>query len=193
MATLQYRDDELLRDARLRYWQANGFGDDGGYSKKWEVLKLGPLPFPIPNGAARRDAIRYHDLNHVITGYDTDLQGETEIAAWELASGCGNKWAAWLLNLQALLMCPAWPKRTLRAWARGRRSKSLYSDGFSEATLDQTVGELRERLDIPPAETEPNSADRITLAATITACLAVNVSLVGLGVAGVIYALQELV
>jgi len=192
MTTLRYRDDETLREARLRYWRANGFGDDGGYSKKWEVLKIGPLPFPIPNGAARKDAIRYHDLNHVITGYDTDLSGETEIAAWEVASGCGTKWVAWLLNLQALLMSPAWPKRTLRAWARGRRSKNLYSDGFTEETLDQTVGELRDRLNVPPPETEPEASDRVSLVATVTATILVNLLLIAAGITGILYAVQKL-
>ncbi|MBN94135.1 MAG: hypothetical protein CL928_08690 [Deltaproteobacteria bacterium] len=169
MAKLSYDDSELLRDARLRYWRANGFGDDGGYNKKWEVVKLGPIPFPVRNVDARKDAIRYHDLNHLITGYDTDLTGETEIAAWEIASGCGTKWVAWLLNLQAILISPLWARRALQAWARGRRSKSLYSEPFDDTILNMTVGELREKLDLAPVQNRPNSVDLLTFITCLTA------------------------
>jgi hypothetical protein len=31
--------------------------------------------------------------------YETDLPGEAEIAAWEIASGCARYQAAWILNL----------------------------------------------------------------------------------------------
>jgi ubiquinone biosynthesis protein Coq4 len=98
LTTLTYDDDETLGHARARYWEANGFGDDGGYSKTWEIVKLGPVPIPIRNIEARKEAIRFHDLHHVVTGYDTDFTGEAEISAWELAAGCSDKWVAWLLG-----------------------------------------------------------------------------------------------
>jgi len=192
MTKLNYSDNESLRDARLRYWRANGFGDDGGYNKKWEIVKLGPLPFPVRNIDARKDAIRYHDLNHLITGYGTDLTGEIEIAAWEVASGCGNKWVAWVLNLQALLVSPLWPRRTLRAWARGRRSKSFYSDEFNDATLDLTVGELRQRLELAPVQDNPNLVDRITLLACVTASLAAHLALLCASLGGLWWCIQHL-
>jgi hypothetical protein len=53
--------DVTLREARARYFQANGIDDD---------------------------ALPPHDLHHVATGFDTTLVGEAEIGAWELASGC---------------------------------------------------------------------------------------------------------
>jgi len=184
MSKLEYSDDEILRDARLRYWRANDFGDDGGYNKKWEIVKLGPLPFPVRNTEARKDAIRYHDLNHLITGYDTDLTGESEIAAWELASGCGTKWVAWILNLQALLLSPLWPRRALMAWARGRRSKSFYADDFNDATLNMTVGELRQRLELAEVQSQPNAVDLLTFLTCFTASFAAHLALLFAAAAG---------
>ena len=96
-----YDSSLTLRDARALYFENNEFGDDGGYSKRWVKFDLGPIPLAFPNLPSRRRAVRIHDLDHVLTGYNTDLRGETEIAAYEIASGCGNYGAAWFLNLQA--------------------------------------------------------------------------------------------
>ena len=60
------------------------------------------MTLKIPNTEGRRRAVRIHDLHHVVTGYQTDLRGEAEIGAWELASGCLRWPAATVLNLFAL-------------------------------------------------------------------------------------------
>jgi hypothetical protein len=72
----EYPLDSTLRDARRTYFEVNGFGATGGYDDAWVDFKLGPLPFPFPNTKARIRAVQYHDLNHVLTGYDTDTIGE---------------------------------------------------------------------------------------------------------------------
>jgi hypothetical protein len=192
MTTLNYDDSETLLDARLRYFRANGFGDDGGYNKKWEIIKLGPIPVPIRNIKARQDAIRYHDIHHLVTGYDTNLAGESEIGAWEVATGCGTKWVAWTLNMQAMLLAPRWPGRVLRAWARGRRSQSLYKERFGDFTLAMTVGELREKLELAPVDTRPGAVDVVTLAAWFTAILGAHIALLLAGLRGFWWLVQQL-
>lgn len=154
-----YADDMTLRDARARYFEANGFGADGGYGKKWEVIKLGPVPIPIRNVPARVAAIRFHDLHHIVTGYDTSLVGEAEIGAWEIASGCADKWFAWGINLQALLLgLFVGPRALYAAFVRGRYSNSLYAERYDDALLEQTVGEAKRRLKLDrPAPTASGS------------------------------------
>ena len=72
--------------------------------------------------------MKIHDLHHVLTGYQTNLRGESEIAAWELASGCRRMPAAFVLNVFALAIgALIAPRMVLRAWARGRATKNLYS------------------------------------------------------------------
>jgi hypothetical protein len=138
-----YHPDLTMRAARTRYFENNGFGADGGYGAAWVDFKLGPIPFPFPNTPQRIDAVKFHDLHHVLTGYDTDFPGELEISAWEIGAGCKRYAAAWVLNLggmaAGLFTCPG---RVFRAFVRGRRSSTLYGQTF-EPLLDRTVGDLR--------------------------------------------------
>ncbi|HLT28677.1 MAG TPA: hypothetical protein VK013_01440 [Myxococcaceae bacterium] len=139
---------ETMGTALTRYFHDNGFGEDGGYAATWVDFKLGPIPFPLPNSEARRRAVRYHDLHHVLTGYATDLPGEFEISAWEIGAGCRDFHAAWVLNLSGMaggmLRCP---RRTWRAFLRGLDERSAYGRDY-EALLASSVGDVRQELGI---------------------------------------------
>ena len=165
-AMTNYDDALSLREARGRYFEDNAFGEDGGYAAKWVKLQLGPLPFAFPNSAARVRAVRYHDLHHVVTGYGTDLVGEAEIGAWEIASGCAGFVAAWVLNLYALALgfLAGNPGAVWRAFLRGRRTRNLYRDDFSEALLDARLGAVRARLGLETETPVATIADRVTFA-----------------------------
>jgi len=142
-----FSDLTSLQEARAEYFEANGLGEDGGYARRWAKVRLGPVPIWIRNTAGRRAALLPHDLHHVATGYDTTLIGEAEIGAWELASGCGHYYAAWLLNIAAVLIgLPIAPARVWRAFLRGRHSENLYRLGVLPGWPDDTVGGLRQRL-----------------------------------------------
>ncbi len=143
---MRFSDDLSLREARQRFFAATGY-DEAHYDDPWVKLKLGFVPFAIPNTSSRRRAVRYHDLHHILTGYDTHWRGESEISAWELATGCRDLTAAWVINALGLLMgLVIAPRRVLRAFLRGRRSANLYGEPFTEQLLEQRVGTVRERL-----------------------------------------------
>src|SRR5690606_36385457 len=111
-------------------------------------FKLGPIPFPLPNSDARRRAVRYHDLHHVLTGYATDLRGEFEISAWEIGAGCRDFHAAWVLNLSGMAGgALRWPRRTWRAFLRGLDEHSAYGRDY-ETLLASPVETVREELGI---------------------------------------------
>ena len=137
-----------VRDARAEYFARAGFAPDGGYGDRWVRLKAhGRTVFTFPNTAARVRSVRLHDLHHIVTGYDTSWVGEAEIGAWELASGCGRHYPAWVLNAGAVAIgLLLWPRRVLAAFRRGRRSDNLYGGEFAEELLDLEVDELRRRL-----------------------------------------------
>jgi hypothetical protein len=148
MTVSEYAATSTMREARALYFDVNHFGDNGGYDDKWVDFKLGPVPMPFPNTPARVRAVRYHDLHHVLTGYDTNTIGEFEISAWEISAGCKGYVAAWQLNLggmfAGLLVAP---RRTLRAFLRGRHSRTLYGEDL-DALLDSKVAELRSRTGV---------------------------------------------
>lgn len=161
MATAtNYEPMMSVHEARARYFADNAFGDDGGYQDRWVILyKLGPIPLGFPNTAGRIAAVRYHDLHHLATGYDTDIIGESEIAAWELASGCSQFPAAWVLNSLALPVGVLRASgRMQRAFARGCRTRNLYSEPFTDNLLTERLGALRERLGMTQASSEAMTA-----------------------------------
>lgn len=175
---MTYDDALSLRDARGRYFADNAFGDDGGYAKKWVKLQLGPLPFAFPNSAARVRAVKYHDLHHVVTGYDTNVVGEAEIGAWEIGSGCAGFIAAWILNLYAMVLgfLSGAPDAVFRAFVRGRHTKNLYHDEYGEALLDARLGAVRARLDLNRAEPVASAGDRIAFAAWSAVAIALSLA-----------------
>jgi hypothetical protein len=185
--------DLSLAEARARYFRANGFGEDGGYGKRWVELRLGPLPFAFPNTAARVRAVRYHDLHHVVTGYATDVVGEAEIGAWEIASGCAGFVAAWILNLYALTLGLATDAgATFRAFVRGRRTRNLYGLAYDEALLAARVGEVRARLGLDAAPGAATAADRAAFAAWAAASLALAAATLAALPAAILFALAAL-
>jgi hypothetical protein len=140
-------DPSLPLDAALdQYFRENGFSPDA--PERFIRVNLGRLRVPFPNTESRRRVLRRHDLHHIATELDTDLAGESEIAAFELAAGCGRSLAAWFYDLGAFALGLArWPRRVLRAFARGRRSRSLLvHPALGDA---RTVGELRAHLELP--------------------------------------------
>lgn len=151
VGTVIYEGELSLREARQKYFQAWGFSE-GGYEDAWVTLqKIGGIAIGFPNTAARRRAVKLHDLHHVLTGYRADWIGEAEIGAWEVGASCHRHWAAWILNLLAL-QYGLWiaPRKVLRAIARGRRSATLYrSAELDESLLDERVSAIRARLHIP--------------------------------------------
>ncbi len=156
-----------LREARTRYFTDNGFGGaEGNYHERWVKLSLGPIPIAFPNSAARVRAVRYHDLHHVLTGYATTMKGETEIAAWELASGCGSMVAAWVLNLLGMALGLFIDRKALfAAFVRGRHSGNLYDGDELDALLGRPLGEQRARLRLDREPPEATAADRAAFVA----------------------------
>src|ERR1700742_5218950 len=168
--------DETVAGALARYFVENGFGEGGGYDDDWVGLGAGAIGFPFPNSAPRQKAVRYHDLHHLVTGYRTDPAGEFEISAWEVGSGCRDYGAAWHLNLSGmgagLLICP---RRTFRAFRRGRRSRNFYGEDYS-ALLTLSVAEARRECFTDRAAPRTTVADVALFAAAELVGLVVALS-----------------
>lgn len=172
----QCTETATLREARSQYFEDNGLGKDGGYDDAWVDFKIGPVPFPFPNSAARVRAVSYHDLHHVLTGYRTDFPGEMEISAWEIGAGCKDFVVAWQLNLAGMFGGATYmPRRIFRAFVRGRRSRSLYGLPL-EPLLDESVAEARARVGLAEADSaRATAADLAWFSLALSAGLVIAV------------------
>jgi hypothetical protein len=150
-----------LREARARYFAANGLPADGGYHVRWVRAPIGPIPFAFPNTAGRQRVLPAHDLHHVVTSYATDLAGEGELAAWEIASGVRDR-SALQLELRVLGFALArWPRRMWRAFVRGRRCGNLLAAPCeAPAFLARSVASVRQELGLAAAPGPPTRDDR---------------------------------
>ncbi len=151
-----YPDAITMREARERYFARAGFSATTYVERYIEVPFAGRV-VRLPNVKARRDAVRVHDLNHIIGGFGTDWLGEAMAGGFELGMGTGRYWVGWLLNAAVLSMGLARaPRAVVSSFARGRATRAstyrLIPDVTAndyEAVLDGTVGELRARVGAP--------------------------------------------
>lgn len=152
-----------LGEGLLRYFKLYDLGD-GGYTDRWFKIKFfWKFGIILPNISSRVAAVKFHDLHHVLTEYSTGFRGEAEIGAWEIASGCGKYYSAWILNVGSLVYgLIFFPKPVYRAFIRGRQSRNLYHNiEYNPALLSRSVGEIRAELGIPPTGTSPRIKDII--------------------------------
>lgn len=89
---------------------------------------IGPFMIDVPNTAERKRIVVYHDLHHLITGYDNSRIGEGEIGAWELGTGLIKYPLPLFLNIGGMSTGVFYSiRRTYSAFMKGTKHKSLYS------------------------------------------------------------------
>lgn len=157
-------DTKTPRQLLPLFYKQYGLDDDGGQNSRYVKIEFTPRIFIyFPNFDERRRAVLKHDIHHITTGYTSTFKGETEIGAWEIGSNCLRYWAALFLNLHAMAIGILFnPVGVYKAFVRGRRTKNLYADMFSdEAVMDMPVYQLKEELLLNkyPAPQKGNAAD----------------------------------
>jgi hypothetical protein len=167
IASSTAHDATLIRDALTQHYVAHGLPLDGGASNPWFNVRIGPMTIPLPNPPARRRAVVMHDINHIVTGYNTTFsEGEMSIAAFEVGAGCGRLAIVWFINLSLLaLALVVHPRIAFAGFVRGRRSASIYANIEDATTLNEmSVERVRSILRIASADTPPRFSDRVLFA-----------------------------
>ena len=162
--------DQTPRDILSKFYVDNNLDADGGQASSSVKIEItSKFHFYFPNFDARRKAVLRHDIHHLITGYKTNLAGESEISAWEIGSGCKNYWAAFFIDTSGLMVgIPFNFMGVLKAFARGRKTKNLYHNTIPvERAMDTKVSELKKQfqLDVYGKDTKPTFVDFILFAA----------------------------
>lgn len=142
-----------VSDQLENFYQTYNLGDEGGNHLSYVTLEVfGFFNIYIPNWDYRRKAVLRHDIHHLLTGYKSELLGEFEIAAWEIASGCMNYIAAYLLNSGGLLAGMfIYPRPTFKALLKGCRRTNLYQLNIDDKTLkNSTIEELKTMIGLEP-------------------------------------------
>jgi ubiquinone biosynthesis protein Coq4 len=142
-------DNQTPREILSKFYTDNHLEKDGGQSSSFVKIDITPkFHFYFPNFNARKKAVIKHDIHHLLTNYETTVSGESEISAWEIASGCKNYWTAFFIDTSGVMLGISfnfWG--VLKAFSRGRQTKNLYHDQFStDQALDMQINDLRKHL-----------------------------------------------
>jgi hypothetical protein len=156
-----YSNDMTLENALQVYFSKYHF-QNGGYDLTWFKIKLGPVYIPLPNTKARVAAVKIHDIHHLITEYEANLKGEAEISGWELASGCGKYYAAWILNSGSFFYGMFFfPRALFRAFMRGRKARTnfYYNTTYNSDFLNRSLGDMRKIAEPDGEQGESTTSD----------------------------------
>jgi len=140
--------DIKVGEALKKFYEVEHLGRDA-YEQNLNYARFGFLKIPFPNPKQRREIVYLHDINHVLSGYDTSWIGEGEVAGWELASGfprhcwIGYFYAPFTLIIGLMLN----PARVYRAFLQGRRTRnSCFASLPKNQILNMKLGELKAAL-----------------------------------------------
>lgn len=165
-------DDGTMQDAMARFLATQGIAADSGAAQRHWHPGRGLLHIRLPNFGWRKQAIARHDAHHLLTGYPCTPAGEMQMAAWEFAAGRfphagATAFCLPLVGLGAVLL----PRRTFAAFARGRRSTTLYALACPDEVLAAPVTELRARF-APVGPARPTWRDRWAFAQLVAGSFA---------------------
>lgn len=128
------------------FYKKHNYGTEGGIYEKYAWIKFGFFSIPVLNVESRRKNVYLHDINHIVTGYDTTWKGESAISAWEIASGgWKNIYVIWIMALWAIgLGVLFYPVSTLKAFKQGLTMKNAMTCGLTKPEMYQlSVADLR--------------------------------------------------
>ncbi len=111
-------------------------------------VRLGPVPIPLPHPGQ----LHWHDLHHMVLGYEADLTGEMEISAFELRTVPRTLmvWALCVAGVALGLVCA--PRRVIAAWRRGAGARNLYGAGLRlDDVMAWSVDELAAWMRVTPS------------------------------------------
>ncbi|HLP52485.1 MAG TPA: hypothetical protein VK154_16470 [Chitinophagales bacterium] len=158
-----YHPSLTLREALNIFFAKHNLGEEGGLNNNVAYLDMKYFRIPFPNTESRKRALVFHDIHHIVTGYESDWQGEAEIGAWEVSTGCGDFTAALVLDLGGIAVgLIFFPRKTFRAFIRGRRTQNLYRNHYKkEDLMKMSIAQIQDLLQLNKADNSPAKAKEV--------------------------------
>lgn len=156
-------NNRTIQTALNEFFAQYNLGEDGGLNDDWAYMDMMWFRIPFPNTAARKKALVYHDVHHLTTGYKSNWQGEAEVGAWEISTGCGPYKAALFLDSGAMAVGMIfYPVKTFHAFIRGQRTRNLYLNTYTrEQLMPMRIAEVQQLLGLNNEDKTPVKAKEI--------------------------------
>lgn len=169
---MQVPQTPTVQDALASFYAREQLPGNGGSDARRWAIKIGAVSVTLPNFRWREEALPLHDLHHLLTGYPCTPSGEFEMAAWEFAAGryphpFATVFCLPLVGVGAVLR----PRRTFRAFVRGRASTTLYAQGVTASLLRSSIEQLR-RATVPAVQPRVPPADGLAYVFLVLASIA---------------------
>ena len=188
-AKFRYDQNMFIYQALDKYFQDTGYNIGSYIDEQFQIVLLGKT-LNLPNPPDRQNAIRVHDLYHILTEYDTSFKSESWIGAFELGAGIPQSYlAAWFFNCTSTFLGLFHsPVKTFKAFMRGRATTdNLYrlipygdKQAYEEVMMSK-VGVMRNLIGVNNSITfSIRDLLLITLASTVGALL---IPVIGIGIA----------
>lgn len=147
---MKFSSSTIVKDALSTFYRKHDFGTEGGANKKIVKIKIGSWYFILPNTQGRKRALIFHDIHHLVAGYNVDFKGEAEIGGREIGSNCKGYLTALFLNLMAFTAGVfIYPKRVFNSFVRGRHSQNLYHNIIEkDQLLKMSIKEIQTLLQL---------------------------------------------
>ncbi len=153
--SIGYHSAMITRHALWHYVEAEGICPgvdplDVWLDGPWITIRVGRHMVPILPTWGLRNALTMHDVHHLVTGYDTSVKGEAELAAWELGSGgCGFNLFFWIDRVILILLAlPFMPFAMYRSFRLGLGRRNLYT-APRDTVLAEDIDQVRRRMRFP--------------------------------------------
>ncbi len=152
-----------LKEILKEFYNDNNFGDDGGAYNKiaWFDFKIIKIPLPNPKG--RQEILYIHDLHHLLHHKSTTWRDEVFITGWEISTGLGKHYMAWIFSFSAFFIgLFTFPKQLFLGFRKGMHTKGIISLNLTKKELlSLSLDELKFKTKINT--TDPNNLNPLLL------------------------------
>lgn len=148
-----------LKEILQVFYTDNDFGEDGGAYNKIAWFDFKVIKIPIPNPKSRQEVLYIHDLHHLLHNKSTRWKDEVFITGWEISTGLGTHYIAWVFSFTAFFIgLFTYPKQLFLGFSKGANTKGIIGLNLTKNNLlSLSLEELKSKTQIDtPYDKKPS-------------------------------------